>query len=120
MKKIIILVLIILSSFSISTFTYAETTKTSNAMFKLYKKAILTRSQIKKDYIDGEKINSKIEKYFINLYFKTDRVKRLKEIEKKMGDIIKKYEGKKLTIKQEKSLNIIKNIYYRAVIDLEK
>lgn len=83
MKKIIISFLIILSSFSISNFTYAETTSTSNAMFKLYKKAILTRSQIKKDYKDWDKINKKIEKFFINLHFKSDRIKRLKEIEKK-------------------------------------
>jgi hypothetical protein len=38
----------------------------------------------------------------------------------KMGDLITKYNNKKLSSKQEKALNIIKNIYYRALIDLKK
>lgn len=125
MKKIIILASILILSFISFDSSFAATTSSSyskidNTMYKLYKKAILTRSQIKKDYLDGDKINNKIEKYFISLYSKSDRTKRLKEVEKKMWDLINKYDNKKLNAKQEKALNIIKNIYYRAVIDLRK
>lgn len=125
MKKIIILVSLSFLFFINFDLSFAETStstssKIDNTMYKLYKQAILTRNQIKKDYSDWEKINKKIEKYFISLYFRNDRTAKLKEIEKKMGDLIKKYDNKKLSIKQEKALNIIKNLYYRAVIDLRK
>jgi hypothetical protein len=37
-----------------------------------------------------------------------------------MWDMIVKYDNKILNFKQKKALNIIKNLYYRAVIDLNK
>jgi hypothetical protein len=65
-------------------------------------------------------MNKNIEKYFISLYFKTGRTTTLRALEKKTGDLIKKYDNKILSIKQKKVLNLIKNIYYRAVIELNK
>lgn len=125
MKKIIILIAFFVLSFANFDSTSAASTtstdsKINNTMYRLYKQAIVTRSQIQKDYSDWEKINKKIEKYFISLYFTSDRTKRLKEIEKKMWDLIVKYDNKTLSTKQEKALNIIKNLYFRAVIDLNK
>lgn len=129
MKKIIIMVSVLL--FCLTGFTSVSADSSTNLypsmakkpdvkMYKLYKQVILTRHQIQEDYTDWEKINKRIEKYFISLYFKTDRNNRLKEIEKKMGDMIIKYDNKILNSKQEKALNIIKNLYYRAEIDLTK
>ncbi len=127
MRKIIIslsFLLIILFSWNYSfaaTNLYNITVKKPDkAMFKLYKQAVLTRHQIQLDYNDWVKMNKKIEKYFIELYFKTGRTTTLKALEKKTGDIIKKYDNKVLNIKQKKALNLIKNIYYRAVIELNK
>jgi hypothetical protein len=65
-------------------------------------------------------MNNSIEKYFISLYFKTDRTTKLKSLEKKANILIEKYDNKVLNIKQKKALNLIKNIYYRAVIELNK
>lgn len=125
MKKILILITLFVLSFANFYSTSAESTtstgsKINNTMYKLYKQAIVTRNQIQKDYSDWENINKKIEKYFISLYFTSDRTKRLKEIEKKMWDLIVKYDNKTLNTKQEKALNIVKNLYFRAVIDLNK
>lgn len=127
MKKFIIsLSFLLIMLFSMS-YTFAATNlynitvkKPDVQMYKLYKQAILTRHQIQVDYGDWVKMNKNIEKYFINLYFKTGRTTILKALEKKTGDLIKKYDNKVLNIKQKKALNLIKNIYYRAVIELNK
>ncbi len=129
MKKIIFTLSVLLFSLTSFTPTFADSTtnlypsmadKPDAKMYKLYKQVILTRHLIQEDYTDWIKINKRIEKYFISLYFKTDRTNRLKDIEKKMGDMIIKYDNKNLNSKQIKALNIIKNLYYRAVIDLTK
>ncbi|MFA5917222.1 MAG: hypothetical protein WC850_03200 [Candidatus Gracilibacteria bacterium] len=100
---------------------YNITVKKPNLeMYKLYKQAILTRHQVQVDYNDGVKMNNKLEKYFIGLYFKTDRTIKLKSLEKKTIILIEKYDNKILNTKQKKALNLIKNVYYRTVIELNK
>lgn len=127
MKKFIISLSFLLFILFGMNYTFAATNlynvtvkKPDLEMYKLYKQAILTRHQIQVDYSDWVKMNKNIEKYFINLYFKTWRTTTLKALEKKTGDLIKKYDNKVLSIKQKKALNLIKNIYYRAVIELNK
>lgn len=127
MKKFIISLSFLLFILFGVNYTFAATNlynvtvkKPDLEMYKLYKQAILTRHQIQVDYSDWVKMNNKIEKYFISLYFKTGRTTTLKALEKKTGDLIKKYDNKVLNIKQKKALNLIKNIYYRAVIELNK
>gem|GEM_PF-3730033 len=65
-------------------------------------------------------MNSKIEKYFISLYFTNDRKQRLIELEKKLGDILKKNEKRKLTVKEKKVMNVVKNLYLRTILELRK
>ncbi len=129
MKKIIISVLIILLSLISFTDSFADSAtnlypsmakKPDNSMYKLYKQAILTRHQIQVDYKDWVKMNKDIENFFISLYFKTDRTVRLRKLEKKTSDLIKNYDNKILNMKQKKVLNLIKNLYYRSVIELNK
>jgi len=127
MKKFIISLSFLLLSFFDTNYTFAATNlynitvkKPDIQMFKLYKQAVLTRHKIQVNYSDWVKMNNKIEKYFISLYFKIWRTTTLKALEKKTGDLIKKYDNKVLNIKQKKELNLIKNIYYRAVIELNK
>ncbi len=127
MKKIIISLSFLLfilfgmnDTFAASNLYNITVKKPNLEMYKLYKQAILTRHQIQVDYNDWVKMNKNIEKYFISLYFKTGRTTTLRALEKKTGDLIKKYDNKILSIKQKKVLNLIKNIYYRAVIELNK
>ncbi len=128
MKKIIYLVLVIaFISISINTSFAASWSISSSYLikddvniYKIYKETILSRHQISKDFSDWKKMNSKIEKYFISLYFTNDRKQRLIELEKKLGDILKKNEKRKLTVKEKKVMNVVKNLYLRTILELRK
>lgn len=126
MKKAIYLLILVFTSFSIQN-TFADNTTSSWYLikddvniYKIYKETILSRHQISKDFSDWKKMNAQIEKYFISLYFTKDRKQTLIELEKKFGDILKKYENKKLTAKEKKVLNLVKNLYLRTILELRK
>lgn len=123
MKKYInILCILILSLFVINS-TFANTTQgyliNSNvSIYKIYKETILSRHQIKKDFKDWVALNNKIERFFIKVRTLNNKTQKLSELEKKFWDILKKYENKKVTLKEDKYLNIVRNLYLRTILEI--
>nr|MDD3720152.1 hypothetical protein [Candidatus Gracilibacteria bacterium] len=127
MKKVIILLCVILGIVSINT-SYAATTtstgyliKSDVNIYKIYKETVLSRHQIKLDFKDGDKLNSIIEKYFINVYLSKDRKQKLDTLERNLSNVLQKLEAKKpLTINQKKIFNLARNLYLRTILELRK
>jgi len=123
MKKLLLFMAFVLWVFSFNysnaSYTYLNPDKDKN-IYKFYKQAVLTRNQIKKDFKDWDVLNKKIEKYFININFAKDRVTKLNDLKKKFEKILENNKSKNLNYKQEKTINLVKNLYYRTVIELKK
>lgn len=117
MKKIIVLFLIF---FTWIYWVWASNTvkKASSEKLKIYKYAILSRSDIRDNIKDWEKIIDIIELSF-NKIRKNKDVKKFESIKSKTWEIIKKYNNKKyLTIEERKLLYVSKNLFFRSYIEL--
>lgn len=117
MKKIIVLFLIF---FTWIYWVWASNTvkKASSEKLKIYKYAILSRSDIRDNMKDWEKIIDIIELSF-NKIRKNKDVKKFESIKSKTWEIIKKYNNKKyLTIEERKLLYVSKNLFFRSYIEL--
>lgn len=127
MKKFILLLFFIIPSFLVSNQVFADSSSSSWYLikddvniYKIYKETILSRHKISKDFVDWKEMNSKIEKFFISLYFTKDRKQTLVDLEKNFRTILEKYEDKKLSNKEVKVLNLVKNLYLRTILELRK
>ncbi len=116
MKKLLVFIGIFLFSFS-SVGAYLSS---DSDMFALYKQAILTRDQIKKDFIDWEKMNQRLEKFFIDIALSSNKTNILNNLKYNSQRLLDRYESKTLTIKEKKLKNLIENIYYRTIIEIRR
>lgn len=122
MKKIFLIITFILwiISFdcSFASYTYLNQNTETN-IYSFYKQAILTRAQIKKDFSDWDSMNNSIEQFFIKIELSSNKTTTLNNLKTKLETILNKNKNSSLTTTQTKTINIIKNLYYRTIIALK-
>jgi hypothetical protein len=133
MKKIftsIITLFIILSWVNICSWVEITTTsqnetntwiveKISKTNSKIYKDAILSRAYIRSNIKNWEEILYIIEVYFNNTR-RDKNIEKLETLKFKTWELLKKFDNKKLNYEEKKVFNLIKNLYYRSIIELIK
>ena len=114
MKKIIAIFLTVILSLSVINWAYAWTLE-----MKLYKQAIVSKSQIIREYNDGKAIVNKISEIFIQYRYEKD-IESLESLEIVLKEKIIELNSKNLLSRSErKTLNIYNHIYYRTKLLLE-
>lgn len=112
MKKVILLILSLLISFSVINISNASSLEN-----KLYKSVIVSKIQIEKDY--GSAINKKIVSIFIKFRYKKD-IKTLTKLATLLKEKIKNFNNiSYLTKSDRKTLNLYNNLYYRTILLLD-
>ena len=85
----------------------------------IYKQTLITRSKIKREFIDWEKINKKIENMFLMYRYKKD-VKWLKDLQELLKKQIIYLNNKNVKSRiDNKKILIYNHMYYRTIILLE-
>lgn len=115
MKKIIL----IISLFFLFSIQFVIASNT-NINYEVFKKAIISRSYVRNNFKDWEKILIKIELYFNNIRKYRDIIK-LKNLNNKTWELLIKFRKKEiLTITEKKAFELVKNLYYRSYIELQR
>jgi len=92
----------------------------SNITNKLYKESIISRSYIRHNIKSWEKILKYIELYFNDIR-KYKNIEKLKNLNNKTKYLLLKYKNKgKLTQTEKHSFELIKNLFYRSYIELQR
>jgi len=111
MKKVIILIISIITSLSLLLQVNA-----SNLEEVLYKNVIVTKNQIEKDYTNGKALNTRIAEIFIKYRWDKDKInlEKLKDLLKWKIIILENKD--RITNNEKKVLNLYKNLFFRAVL----
>lgn len=114
MKKILVLIVSVLISFSIINISNANSLEK-----KIYKKTILSKIQIEKDYTNGKEYNKKISEIFAKLRYEKN-INTLWKLEILLKGKIIELNSKNILSKNErKKLNLYNNLYYRTILLLD-
>ncbi len=87
---------------------------------RIYKEAIITRSYIRHNINDWEKILRKIELYFNNIR-KYRNISKLNILNQKTKDVLIELRKKeKLTKVEKKVFKLVENLFYRSYIEQQR